>query len=132
MILGIAFFILSSLAKALMDLSAEGNLDGWGDWFDKDKSWRNKYKNGDPKQGEKFFGSTTFLVWLTDGWHLFQTVFYVTFVFSILIVHDNHTFFITLIFYLIGWLMMFELFYRIIKLLIKMDANTRFRDEKQV
>ena len=26
-------------------------------------SWRNKYKNGDPAQGERFFGSTTFLVW---------------------------------------------------------------------
>jgi hypothetical protein len=35
-------------------------------------SWKNKWKNGDPKNGEKFFGSSTFLVSLTDGWHLFQ------------------------------------------------------------
>ncbi len=32
-------------------------------------SWRNKYKNGDPNQGRKFFGSTTFLVGTTDGYH---------------------------------------------------------------
>jgi hypothetical protein len=32
-------------------------------------SFRNKYKNRDPAQGEKFFGSTTFLVWTTDAYH---------------------------------------------------------------
>lgn len=37
-------------------------------------SWRNKYKNGDPAQGERFFGSTTFLVWTTDLYHLSNTV----------------------------------------------------------
>ena len=35
-------------------------------------SWRNKYKNGDPKQGRAFFGSTTFLVLFTDAWHLLK------------------------------------------------------------
>jgi len=37
-------------------------------------SWKNKYKKGDPKQGVKFFGSTTFLVWLTDIHHLTRTI----------------------------------------------------------
>ena len=32
-------------------------------------SYRNKYKNHDPAQGQKFFGSTTFLVWTTDAYH---------------------------------------------------------------
>lgn len=32
-------------------------------------SWTNKYKNGDYKQGPKYFGSTSFLVWTTDGYH---------------------------------------------------------------
>jgi len=32
-------------------------------------SYKNKYKNHDPAQGEKFFGSTTFLVWTTDAYH---------------------------------------------------------------
>jgi hypothetical protein len=33
-------------------------------------SWRNKYKDGDPTKGEKFFASTTSLVFITDLWHL--------------------------------------------------------------
>lgn len=37
-------------------------------------SWQNKWKNGDRKQGEKFFGSSTFLVWTTDAWHLSKTL----------------------------------------------------------
>lgn len=38
------------------------------------KSWPNKYKNGDPAQGPAFFGSTTFLVGATDGYHLTRTL----------------------------------------------------------
>jgi len=33
-------------------------------------SGANKYKNGDPRQGAKFPGSRTYLVFLTDGYHL--------------------------------------------------------------
>ena len=32
-------------------------------------SWRRKWKNGDPNQGEDFFLSSTALVWTRDGWH---------------------------------------------------------------
>ena len=35
-------------------------------------SWKNKYKNGDPTNGEKFFLSKTLLVGFTDAWHLFK------------------------------------------------------------
>lgn len=35
----------------------------------------NKYKGHLKVNGPKFFGSTTFLVWTTDGWHLFQFIF---------------------------------------------------------
>lgn len=37
-------------------------------------SWVRKYKNFDPSQGERFFLSSTFLVFLTDGWHLSNAV----------------------------------------------------------
>jgi hypothetical protein len=37
-------------------------------------SWENKWKNGDKSQGEKFLGSSTFLVFLTDLWHLSKTL----------------------------------------------------------
>lgn len=38
-------------------------------WVNPSQANDNKWKNGDIKQGEKFFGSSTFLVWLTDLWH---------------------------------------------------------------
>ena len=36
-------------------------------------SWTNKYKDGNPDLGPAFFGSTTFLVGATDGYHLMRT-----------------------------------------------------------
>jgi len=46
------------------------NLDFWliGD------SWDNKWKNGDPNQGEKFWQSSRALVSLTDGYHLMRMI----------------------------------------------------------
>lgn len=38
------------------------------------ESWKRKYKNGDPEQGAKFLGSSTFLVFTTDGFHLSEMV----------------------------------------------------------
>ena len=37
-------------------------------------SWKNKWKEGLPENGERFFGSSTFLVCFTDGWHLMKEV----------------------------------------------------------
>jgi hypothetical protein len=37
-------------------------------------SHKNKWKNGDKAQGEKFFLSSTILVFLTDSWHLFGLI----------------------------------------------------------
>lgn len=39
-------------------------------WFNPAISWRNKYKNHDPKAGAKFPLSTSVLVMLTDQYHL--------------------------------------------------------------
>lgn len=43
-------------------------------FWDPSISWKNKYKDGDPKKGERFLFSTTLLVSLTDGWHLFKLI----------------------------------------------------------
>jgi hypothetical protein len=43
-------------------------------FWDPQKCWVNKYKNGDVKQGPKFPGSTTCFVGLTDGYHLMRTI----------------------------------------------------------
>ena len=49
----------------------------WGE-----DSWKNKYKNGDKNQGERFKGSTTIFVPFTDGWHLLGMAERVTFSYS--------------------------------------------------
>ena len=38
-------------------------------FWDPNISWRNKYLNGDPTQGEKFLGSSTVFAGFTDGYH---------------------------------------------------------------
>jgi hypothetical protein len=52
-------------------------------FFDTFYSHKNKYKNKDHRQGRAFFGSTTFLVWLTDGWHLFKCAMLLCFAIAI-------------------------------------------------
>ena len=44
------------------------------DYWNPKESWKNKWKNGDNTQGEKFFGSSTFLVSTTDAYHMLRTV----------------------------------------------------------
>jgi hypothetical protein len=39
-------------------------------FWSKEISFKNKYKNGDPAQGERFPGSKGILVFLTDGYHM--------------------------------------------------------------
>lgn len=43
-------------------------------YWDTAISWKNKYKNGDPAQGAKFWLSTTALVAFTDGYHLARLI----------------------------------------------------------
>jgi len=75
----ILLFIVAGFFNSIMD----SIRFCWGSSiFSKIKNWKlirfcnpngsqgNKWKNGDKKQDEKFFGSSTFLVWTTDLWHL--------------------------------------------------------------
>jgi hypothetical protein len=83
-ILIILLAVLSGIAKAIADTSASCYPESKLTLFKNPYYWAksvgsdSKYKNDDPKQGEKFFGSTTFLVWLTDAWHLFTFITDVT------------------------------------------------------
>jgi hypothetical protein len=74
-ILSIVFAILSGISKAVMDLSEEGKIKGNPMFWHKNKSWQNKWKNGDKMLGEKFFGSSRWFVLFTDAWHLFGVLF---------------------------------------------------------
>lgn len=81
LLLAVLFISVSAIGKAGMDILQFK----YHDFKFKDKlnpnfwnpsiSWKNKYKNLDVSQGEKFLGSTTIFVFLTDGWHLCQFVF---------------------------------------------------------
>ena len=78
--LAIFFFVLAGLFEAVMDVvqfhyhksifkKLKNNL-----FWDASESWKNKYKDGDPNKGPKFFLSNTLFVGLTDAWHLFKTL----------------------------------------------------------
>jgi len=75
----ISCWIMAAVCNAVMDTLAfhysTSKFKGFNPLFwDVTKSWRNKYKNGRKDEGPKFFGSTTFLVFTTDAWHLFQFI----------------------------------------------------------
>ena len=79
--LSLLFIILAAILNAAMDiLSYRYDLSVFSKYTRLKQftipalSWQNKWKNGNRKQGERFFGSSTFLVWTTDAWHLFKTL----------------------------------------------------------
>ena len=72
MIAVVLVIALSGVAKAICDVSAENGFPN--QLWNKSMTWRNKWRNGDPLQGESFFGSSTFLVSLTDPWHIFDVL----------------------------------------------------------
>ena len=79
--------ILAGFSKAVCDLSEEGKLKFYRkSYWIKSISSDNKYKNGDPKQGAKFWQSTNALVMFTDAWHLFQFFYKTSLIISFTIV----------------------------------------------
>ena len=68
---------LSGFAKSITDTiqhhhsqSVFKNMNNW--W--RKEAWRNAWRNGDKSQGERFFGSSTVLAWLTSAWHCFDMI----------------------------------------------------------
>jgi len=74
------FFVLVAICNACMDvLSTRYNVSIFGNlknkqFWDWRLSWKNKWKAGDIRKGEKFLFSSTMLSFLTDGWHLFKAL----------------------------------------------------------
>ena len=81
------------------------------DWFNPVVSWRNKWKNGDPIQGERFFGSSTFLVWITDAWHFLKMITIVSICLSVITYVPLFNWCVDLILLLLAFTLSFELFY---------------------
>jgi hypothetical protein len=79
-LIGLICVAISGAAEALMDTlqfhydrSFFTKLKNQNFWRP-DLSWKNKWKGEDPQLGERFLGSSTLFVGLTDGWHLFKLV----------------------------------------------------------
>ena len=86
--------LVSGFADGLAEASKfhpSGVVEVFGNeqFWDNSKSWRNKYRNGDPAQGAKFPLSTTALAWTTDGYHLSRMVRNATIIASITIKLDE-------------------------------------------
>ena len=80
--LSILFAVIAGLSKSLQDICSESNFYNSKlitkfkfniDFWYKSISSKNKWKNGDKSQGEKFWGSSTIFVMFTDGWHLMDS-----------------------------------------------------------
>lgn len=77
----IIVLIISAIGKAVMDVvrfhfgrSIFKRYTG-SYFFDPTLSWLNKYRDRNPTLGERFSGSTTVFVFITDLWHLAQFIF---------------------------------------------------------
>jgi len=107
----ISLIVLAGVFKALMDFSSEDRFTN--PRLNKSTGWTFKWRNGDPSQGEAFPLSSTVLVFLTDGWHLFQFFFLSSIELSIAIQFDHWMLsFIGIKILLSG---SFELIYRLLK-----------------
>jgi len=76
--IGVLLFI-SSASNGIMDklmfhytTSIFKNLNP--SFWNPSVSWKNKWKNGNKSEGERFLGSSTIFVSLTDAWHLFKSI----------------------------------------------------------
>lgn len=72
----LSMLMLAASLNAVMDTlqfhydrSGFAALKAHQPWLDPQLSWRNKWRNGDARQGEAFPFSSTSLVGLTDAWH---------------------------------------------------------------
>lgn len=91
MIIEIILLLIAAVAKAIMDALQFNSLLNRSPYWNPTVSWRNKYKfyTGNAATSEPaFFGSTTFFVFLTDGWHLMQFIF-LNSLFALMILHKQ-------------------------------------------
>lgn len=73
MLLAIVFSLLAGIAEGVMDF-LNFHYNGVSNFWHPDLSWKNKWENGDPLKGERFFLSSTALVFITDGWHMMKFI----------------------------------------------------------
>ena len=119
----ITLMILAGIFNAFMDVLktryAISIFRFWKNqqWINPSFSWKNKWKNGDLIQGEKFLGSSTFLVWLTDFWHLCKFLMLLFISFAIVLYNPMIVWWVDWFILYCTFTIPFEIFYS--KVLIK-------------
>ena len=115
---------MAAICNAGMDIIAhkyhQSIFVKWNQHFwNPNASWTNKYKSKTSRE-PKFFGSTTFLVFTTDAWHLFQFLSNSFMVITIMIALSQvkdlvwWEYLIEFAILKVVWGMWFELFYKYI------------------
>jgi hypothetical protein len=116
--ISLLLFAIAALLNAAMDMnfnmfdrsifSTFKNQTFWNPY----RSWINKWKGHDASKGPRFFGSTTFLVFLTDSWHLIKSLFILALIGSVITfdknIFDTFSPLIVLPIYSIVWGLVFE------------------------
>jgi hypothetical protein len=119
--ISLLLIILAGILNAAMDIIVSTTRynksvfkmlpKNWETFFDSTTSWQNKWKDGDRDKGELFFGSSTFLVWTTDAWHLFKTLMLLCFSVAVVTYNSMINPLIDAITYWIVFGIVFELFW---------------------
>ena len=116
--ISVIFIILAGICNAVMDIiqfKFQGSVfikfPKLKQWADPKLSWRNKWKDGDPSQGERFFLSSTVFVWITDLWHFAQSFMISFFVLAAIFYNPIFNYIIDFIILKIAFSLSFELFW---------------------
>lgn len=83
-IISAALVLIAGLANGVMDTLqfhySQSIFPADSEFWNPDLSWRNKWKQDDDvlifPLTPRYIGSSTFLVWTTDAWHLFQMIMF--------------------------------------------------------
>lgn len=74
----VGLLVISATCKAIQDKLQfhfeKSVFKDLGSFWNPEQSWRNKWKDGTPLRGERFWGSSTIFVSFTDAWHLLGLV----------------------------------------------------------
>ncbi len=109
--------ILAGISNAIMDVLkfrySRSVFNKFNEnWWNPNKSWRNKWKNGDPEQGERFWGSSRWFVRFTDAWHFFQGLMFTSLFLSIVFYETMINAWVDFIMIYLIFTLTFSLFYK--------------------
>ena len=117
----LVLFIFAGMLNAIMDIIEKQFNQSkfvyffkYRHWLNPLLSWKNKWKNGDRSQGERFLGSSTVFVMFTDFWHFVKFLLIIDVMVIVYLSSFIDTSFIKIICYYFSFIFSFELFFKYI------------------